>query len=201
MAAGRSADVRFGLAVATAATGKQHHASLNHPIGRRPRRPQPSRSAPPERLSDPAGTVGLRLSPVLTDGRCRGAAARTRGRDASLTKPQRDPTIAITESDRHRLHEALIASLGAEEAATLMEHLPPIGWADVATKTDLDHLRETTALEFAAVRSSMDLLTFQLRTEIAVQFKEAHSSTVKAMFAFTSVSTSVLGLLMAFFSQ
>ncbi|MBX7071029.1 MAG: hypothetical protein K1X38_16725 [Microthrixaceae bacterium] len=129
-----------------------------------------------------------------------------------MTKPQRDPTIAITESDRHRLHEALIASLGAEEAATLMEHLPPIGWADVATKTDLDHLRaatktdldhlrETTALEFAAVRSSMDLLTFQLRTEIAVQFKEAHSSTVKAMFAFTSVSTSVLGLLMAFFSQ
>jgi len=44
--------------------------------------------------------------------------------------------MTITEANRHRLHQALIASVGEEEAATLMEHLPPIGWADVATKSD-----------------------------------------------------------------
>lgn len=49
--------------------------------------------------------------------------------------------MAIDEASRHRLHRKLEALLGSEEAATLMEHLPPVGWADVATKRDLDHLR------------------------------------------------------------
>ena len=31
--------------------------------------------------------------------------------------------------------------LSEEAADTLMELLPPVGWADVATKTDLQHLR------------------------------------------------------------
>jgi hypothetical protein len=35
--------------------------------------------------------------------------------------------------------------LSARDAATMMELLPPVGWADVATKRDLDHLREVLA--------------------------------------------------------
>ena len=38
------------------------------------------------------------------------------------------------------MYQRLEEVLGREEAATLMEHLPPVGWADVATKRDLDHL-------------------------------------------------------------
>ena len=48
--------------------------------------------------------------------------------------------MAITEETRHHLYQALERQLGPEEAATLMEHLPPVGWADVATKSDLAHL-------------------------------------------------------------
>jgi hypothetical protein len=48
--------------------------------------------------------------------------------------------MAITEEARFQLFEKLRKALGAEEAATLMEHLPPVGWADVATRRDLDHL-------------------------------------------------------------
>jgi hypothetical protein len=39
---------------------------------------------------------------------------------------------------RRSLHDRLEAALGADEAALLMEYLPPVGWADIATKTDLD---------------------------------------------------------------
>ncbi len=46
--------------------------------------------------------------------------------------------MAITEEDRHLLYARLQEILGPEEARVLMEHLPPIGWADVATKRDLD---------------------------------------------------------------
>ena len=51
--------------------------------------------------------------------------------------------MAITEESRHRLYQRLEEVLGPEQATTLMEHLPPAGWADVATKRDLDHLAES----------------------------------------------------------
>ena len=64
--------------------------------------------------------------------------------------------MAITEEARHRLYQRLEELLGADEATTLMEHLPPVGWADVATKRDLDatrrdieHLGDTLRVEFA----------------------------------------------------
>jgi hypothetical protein len=48
--------------------------------------------------------------------------------------------MVLDERSRHALHTRLEEILGPDEAATLMEHLPPVGWADVATKRDLDHL-------------------------------------------------------------
>lgn len=50
--------------------------------------------------------------------------------------------MAVDEEARPLLHRKLEEVLGPQEAATLMEHLPPVGWADVATKHDLDQLRE-----------------------------------------------------------
>jgi hypothetical protein len=49
--------------------------------------------------------------------------------------------MSIDERSRHELYLRLEEALGAQEANTLMEHLPPVGWADVATKRDLDQLR------------------------------------------------------------
>lgn len=46
--------------------------------------------------------------------------------------------MAITDEERYRLYQRLEAILGHDEAATLMEHLPPVGWADVATKRDVE---------------------------------------------------------------
>ncbi len=46
--------------------------------------------------------------------------------------------MAIDERTRHQLFLRLEEVLGDDEANTLMEHLPPVGWADVATKRDLE---------------------------------------------------------------
>lgn len=51
--------------------------------------------------------------------------------------------MAVDERARHQLFQRLEAVLGSNEAAILMEHLPPVGWADVATKRDLDVLAVT----------------------------------------------------------
>ena len=69
--------------------------------------------------------------------------------------------MAITEHDRHRMYQRLEEVLGSEEAATLMEHLPPVGWADVATKRDLDHLR----VDIEQVRTGIDHMANKLRAE------------------------------------
>ena len=49
--------------------------------------------------------------------------------------------MAVTEESRYRLFKQLEETLGAEHSNTLMEHLPPVGWADVATKADIQSLR------------------------------------------------------------
>lgn len=46
--------------------------------------------------------------------------------------------MAIDEQARHELYNQLVETLGVGYARTLMEHLRPVGWADVATKRDLD---------------------------------------------------------------
>jgi hypothetical protein len=56
--------------------------------------------------------------------------------------------MAISEESRHRLYQRLETVLGHDEATVLMEHLPPVGWADVATKRDLDTLAEHIDLRF-----------------------------------------------------
>jgi hypothetical protein len=55
--------------------------------------------------------------------------------------------MPVDERARHRLFGRLEEILGSEEATILMEHLPPVGWADVATKRDLDALAEVNQAE------------------------------------------------------
>jgi hypothetical protein len=59
--------------------------------------------------------------------------------------------MVLDERSRHELYLRLEEALGADAATTLMEHLPPAGWADVATKRDLDALAERMNLRFEAL--------------------------------------------------
>ena len=86
--------------------------------------------------------------------------------------------MSISEETRLQLYQRLEDVLGAAEAATLMAHLPPVGWADVATRRDLDHAvtvleaKFETGLaevrtELAGVRTELGVGLAEVRTEIA----------------------------------
>ena len=64
--------------------------------------------------------------------------------------------MAISEESRHQLYQRLEEALGHDEATVLMEHLPPVGWADVATRRDLDALEDRIGLRFANVDQRLD---------------------------------------------
>ena len=78
--------------------------------------------------------------------------------------------MTITNAQRHDLHKALEQILGAERANVLMEHLPPVGWADVATKRDLDHLEERLCkdLELQSANLRNDLSGRLMRHTVAL---------------------------------
>ncbi len=58
--------------------------------------------------------------------------------------------MSVDERARHELHARLDELLGPEPAGTLMSYLPPVGWADVATKRDLDALADGLQHRFEA---------------------------------------------------
>ena len=105
--------------------------------------------------------------------------------------------MAITEEGRHKLYQRLDEVLGKEVATVLMEHLPPVGWADVATKRDLDaleiridHRFVTVDQRFDALESRTDASESRLRAEI-------HKATVQLLFALVALAASVVGVINA----
>lgn len=73
--------------------------------------------------------------------------------------------MAISEHDRYELHKWLIDNAGEQVAETLMAHLPPTGWADVATKRDLDLLTATLRGDMHELRADVN---DKLRAHLAV---------------------------------
>ena len=90
--------------------------------------------------------------------------------------------MAITEESRFQLHQRLETVLGKDEATTLMEHLPPVGWADVATKADIELVRRDMDREFAAVRSDLDREFAAVRSELETGL-ERQADAVRAQVA------------------
>jgi hypothetical protein len=60
--------------------------------------------------------------------------------------------MAVDERGRLQLADAAKRAFGDEAGITLMELLPPVGWADVATRHDLARLD----LRFDALEGRMD---------------------------------------------
>ena len=87
--------------------------------------------------------------------------------------------MAIDERARHQLYLRLEEHLGPEAAATLMEHLPPTGWGEVATKRDLDSMT-------AVLRGEGDRLRAELHKTI-----NAHT----VLIVFTALASNFVAVL------
>lgn len=100
--------------------------------------------------------------------------------------------MAITERQRHQLYLRLEETLGTEEATTLMEHLPPVGWADVATKTDLEHTGALMKADMDQLRTEVRADIADLRTDVERGFKEQTRTMVLANAATMAAFGSLL---------
>jgi len=75
----------------------------------------------------------------------------------------------LNERSRHQLYDDLKGVITVESADELMAYLPPVGWADVATKSDLEMLR------------------LEMRADMADLKTDLHRWTITVMFAMTGL--------------
>jgi hypothetical protein len=65
--------------------------------------------------------------------------------------------MSVTESKRLQLHLTLKEVLGDNMADTLMDHLPPTGWADVARRDDVNRLERHLERQLASLERRMSV--------------------------------------------
>ena len=71
--------------------------------------------------------------------------------------------MSITDRQRLKLLRTLETVIGPEDAGTLMDHLPPVTWANVAT---VDHVSSVGHQTATALRGEMQVLSTRLRSEM-----------------------------------
>jgi hypothetical protein len=76
--------------------------------------------------------------------------------------------MTLDETTRFRITNKFVGILGEEDAAKLMDAIPPIDWERFATKDDITAATILTKAE-------MELEFANLRSEVAVQFAEVRT--------------------------
>lgn len=104
--------------------------------------------------------------------------------------------MAVDERTRHEMYSGLEEKLGAPVADALMAHLPPVGWADVATKQDIAGTKQdiaalatATQLDIAALAAS----TAQKFDQVNGRLDEMH----RLMLWLFSTQLAVVGVMIA----
>ena len=95
--------------------------------------------------------------------------------------------MSVDEARRLLLHDAARDAWGAEAALVLMEMLPPTGWADVATKQDLQHLGDR-------LDQRIDMVRLEVRAEIADVQRRIIQWNVATLIAGLAAMTAIVRL-------
>ena len=116
-----------------------------------------------------------------------------------------------TEASRHQLYDDLKEVMRVESADELMSYLPPVGWADVATKadlgvirTDMDALDKKFDAKFDALDKKFDAKFDTLNEKLDAKFEAAghqmsaaiaDSRDAMRVWTMTTVTVLVFGLM------
>ena len=109
--------------------------------------------------------------------------------------------MVVDERSRHQLYRRLEEVLGPDAATTLIEHLPPVGWADVATRQDLAGLEERMELRFARIEerfNGVDDRIAAFAADLRASFEhELRSQITTVVFGLVSVVLTMAALAFA----
>jgi len=83
--------------------------------------------------------------------------------------------MTVDDRTRMELHRRLTEVLGDQEADTLMAHLPPVTWQNVATTDSVESTRVVLATQIDALRSDVDRHITELRADVEGQITELRS--------------------------
>lgn len=120
--------------------------------------------------------------------------------------------MPITDKQRFDLHAALRRVLGEELGDVMIEHLPPVGWADVAlsrdivaVRGDIDSLRrdvddlknDVRALksDVRTLRTDMDTFRTEIRGELHRELSSIRSSIRVLTGAMITIAVAMLGVM------
>jgi hypothetical protein len=106
----------------------------------------------------------------------------------------------VSEQDRRNLYDALERQLGESPAGTLMDLLPPAGWADVARQSDLVAVRGELALlrgEMGELRGELKGEMAGIRGEIAMLSARVDAQIPRFVWANVPLAFGVAGLVLA----
>ena len=98
--------------------------------------------------------------------------------------------MSVTEYERNQLFAWFEEHMGKERAATMMSLLPPVGWADVATKRDLEVMAERIGARIDLIEASVKADLHELRSDLQRTF-------VMWIFAAQGAVIATLGLLIS----
>ena len=96
----------------------------------------------------------------------------------------------MNEERRYALHERLETVLGATEANTLMEHLPPTTWNDLVRQRDIDSMR-------IAMGSDMERLRGDLRGEMDKRFSKQLWQLITTSIGLQAMTIAAVGIMFA----
>ncbi len=80
--------------------------------------------------------------------------------------------MTIADTKRFELHQYLRTQMETDMADTLMDHLPPAGWSDLARTGDVSAVRIELKSEIQTVRAELKAEIAELRTELKGEIAE-----------------------------